>query len=170
MTSKELAIKYSVDLNELDSFIMNSNFKFMKTMLGGIKLLDDPDEIYTAFTEFKEAEREHAIENGETDAFNTQDLQSIIISTTPVLPGYTIQKYCGMVSNTLIFTYLPKTVSDTLPSIIKEAEYNLKKEAIKVNANAVIGVSFSVYSFDDDKVANITNLTLCGTAVYIEKQ
>ena len=169
MTSKEMAIKYSVDINELESFIMSSDYKFMKTMFGGFTILDDPDVIYSAFAEYKKNERERAIKAEDKEAINKQDLQSVIISTTPMLTGFTIHHYCGIISNTQIFTYMPRTVAETIPSILKEAEYNLKKEAIKVNANAVIGVSFNVYNFDRNNVTNISNLTLCGTAVYVEK-
>ena len=174
MNTKEIAKKYSINQRDLDAFVLTSNFKYKSTLFNGIEVSEDPDVVYDAYiknseTDKNETPKELAQEEGkeidmrlESEKKVENNLDSIIITSTPMLSGYKVLEYCGIVS--VVLNGIGFEANKVLPPLIKKAEENLKAEASSLGANAVIGITFSPFM----QGASI-HLNVYGTAVKVEK-
>lgn len=172
MNTKEIAKKYSINQRDLDAFVLTSNFKFKSTLFNGIEVSEDPDIVYDAFIKNSETDKnEFPKEQEEVKEIDMKlesekkienNLDSIIITSTPMLSDYKVLEYCGIVS--VVLNGIGFDAVKVLPPLIKKAEEKLKAEASSLGANAVIGITFSPL----EQGASI-ELIAYGTAAKIEK-
>ena len=173
MNTKEIAKKYSINQRDLDAFVLTSNLKFKSTLFNGIEVLEDPDVVYDAYIKNsktdkievpKEQEEVKEIDmKPESEKKFKNNLDSIIITSTPTLSGYKVLEYCGIVS--VVLNGIGFDAVRALPKKKKKAEENLKAEASSLGANAVIGIKFSPLM----QGASI-DLTAYGTAAKVERE
>lgn len=95
-------------------------------------------------------------------------MEKIVITTTPTIEGHRIKKYFGIVCgrkfvNEITITTDLKKCHDESRSAVNNAEQQLKDEAIRLGANAVVGVTVQFA-----KARNATLIVMTGTAALIE--
>ena len=199
MNIREIANKYELDQNKLASFVLNSDLHYKSTMFNGIEVMDDIDLVLKGYREYiaqKEAEQnakriaeeeelrkktEEAARRMQVVAARNEAIRSTIITTTPVLTGYKIVKYCGIVSaesniGTGFFSEISMAAADSwgsesgmfnskLSKAKEDAENKLIIKAVDKGANAVIGVDFDILTLSNNAIVVSAN----GTAVKVEK-
>ena len=112
----------------------------------------------------------------------------IILSTTPTLEGYYIEKYIDVISEELVFktnilSMLKNSVvdffqanalsgkeltgsSDTLKKAREFAKRKLVKSAVDLGANAIVGMDYESSVFD----SSFAKVSINGTAVFCRKR
>lgn len=86
----------------------------------------------------------------------SSDFQNMIVSSTPTLEGYVIKRYCGFV------------LSGGMDCTFAAANIDLKQQAMRKGANAIVGVSLCFQDLSTGFSAT-GHPWLSGTAVEIEK-
>lgn len=177
MNTKEFSIKYSVSQFDLESFIVKTDLKYKKTMFSGIEILDDPEVVLKAYKEYskeKEEDKRNKESNTnekelskqkmhESQKVLEQQINQVIITTTPTLSDYKVIKYSGLVSATGHVTGF-NTDTD-IPPLISKVEQKLKEAAFSKGCNAVIGASFSTIMS-----GALVTVTAYGTAIKAHKE
>ena len=98
----------------------------------------------------------------------------MILTTTNLIEGHTIQDYLGIVTG--VHVSMPKTTltfsmskyynsyADKVNEVKEAAFQKLKDNAVKLNANAVVGISIDVESND---TTGVIMISVTGTAVNV---
>jgi uncharacterized protein YbjQ (UPF0145 family) len=116
----------------------------------------------------------------EQQAAEAAAIERIIITTTPVIDGRTIDRYCGIISAEVVlgtgfFSELNAGIADTFgirsgsfQNKLRNAKNNaireLKIQAVKEHADAVIGVDFEYATLSE----NLLMIVAVGTAVTLD--
>ena len=101
-------------------------------------------------------------------------LEDIILATTPTLENYTIHSYLQVVTaNTLIeeeeLILSPTESSMELNDLYGELANELRSQAYKCEANAIVGIHYQIIPFAPEKGApkNLYKITCTGNAVWV---
>lgn len=100
----------------------------------------------------------------------------MILTTTDSIEGYSIIDYLGIVSGTSVnaqkikmtfnmqkyYSGISESISDVRASALEE----IKKNAIQLNANAVVGIKIEL----EISASNFVIVAISGTAVFVVKK
>ena len=196
MKTKDIAIKYGIDREEFENYLLLSGYTL--SGLFGISVRDDEvDKILGDYRQYKlslEEKRLRLIE--EKDRKNREEiekktaLKNMLITSGFSFDGYTIVKYSGYISGDDAisvdrgFTFfggegnVKDKLMESLVLIRRNALAELKEAAYALGCNAVIGVDYDYITLDP-QTANVTGhtvyqpygfgVTANGNAVIIEK-
>ena len=99
----------------------------------------------------------------------------MILTTTNSIENHTIQDYLGIVTGVNVsmpkttFTFSMKkyyaSYADKVNEVKEAAFQNLKDNAVKLNANAIVGISIDVESND---TTGVMMVSITGTAVKVD--
>jgi len=99
----------------------------------------------------------------------------MILTTTNSIEGYTIKNYLGIVTG--VNASMPKTTisfnmkkyydlyEENINKVKEEAFQKLKNNAVKLGANAVVGIQLDIENLP---TSNIIIISITGTAVKVE--
>ena len=100
----------------------------------------------------------------------------MILTTTNSIDGFTIAEYKGIVSGTAVNVQKMKMtfnlqkyyaeISESISEVKEKAFQELKDNANKLNANAVVGINVDI----ELTTSNYVTVTITGTAVSIIKK
>ena len=94
--------------------------------------------------------------------------EDIIVSTTPQLEGYAVERYIGVVSGDVVFSASFTRVEQNFARDRAMAVHSMVRKAREIGANAVIGLSFSCGSFHRQGTKKeLCSISAYGTAVKI---
>ncbi|MGB1308064.1 MAG: YbjQ family protein [Oceanihabitans sp.] len=98
----------------------------------------------------------------------------MILTTTNTIEGHKVHDYLGIVTGVAVntkkasFSFNMKKYYDAMESSVEEVKeaafQNLKKNAIAVNANAVIGIKIDLETFPN---TGLIMISITGTAVKV---
>lgn len=136
----------------------------------------------TKIQKMKEIEEQQLFEKSR----HIEKINNILLTTSPYIEGYRIVKHCGLVFGDTVFklsftnrisasiddfsdtlSFGDKELSGSTRLLVKAREYAIKKmkeEAVKKEANAIIGIDS-----DGTFGSGVNHVTISGTAVIIEK-
>lgn len=146
-------------------------FKLIDIEVGTLGLSLAPIEIIENFNSrlYEDIENNKKHRKQEIELNNA--INSVLISTTSNLEGYKVIEHID-----LIATAMPKNRKDTSNAINQAIVFNLKKEAYRRGANAIIGAAFNFPSYVSGggsgghcSVSSYLSYHLSGTAVIVEK-
>jgi len=171
----------------LDVYQVSDTYSLMKTL----GVYRDGSEFIYARTKYKNMEdalnQSHHEKTGGNDAFESLEerLNSILLTTAPSVDGYNIVNTIDIISyecamGMSIFSDIFTSASDIIggrsgklqETLLKAKEICLKgirKQALNLKSNAVIGVGLN-YSEFSGKGKSMLFVVATGTAVQIEKQ
>jgi uncharacterized protein YbjQ (UPF0145 family) len=92
----------------------------------------------------------------------------IIVSTTPQLEGYRIERYIGVVYGDAVFDAAFTKIEAHVARDRAVAVHNMVREAREIGANAVVGLSFNCGSFQRQGCKReMCTISAYGTAVKV---
>jgi len=95
--------------------------------------------------------------------------EDIIVSTTPQLEGYAVERYIGVVSGDVVFNASFTRVEQNFARDRAMAVHGMVRKAREIGANAVIGLSFNCGSFHRQGTKKeLCSISAYGTAVKIK--
>ena len=83
MNSKRIAEEYHIDINELESFILRSDYKYSRIMFNGLDVEEDPEKVYKDFQEYKKAEKKKEKEKNTKTKLTPQDYDCVYHTDDP---------------------------------------------------------------------------------------
>lgn len=86
----------------------------------------------------------------------------MIVSTTPHLQGYKVERYIGVVSGDVVFDPTFTRLEQNFSRDRATAVHHMVRKAREIGANAVIGLSFNCGSFQRQG----TNKAVCSISAY----
>ena len=97
--------------------------------------------------------------------------RDIIVSTTPQLEGFSVERYIGVVSGDVVFDASFTGLEQHFARDRAIAVHNMVRKAREIGANAVIGLSFNCGSFQRQGTKKeVCSISAYGTAVKIKMQ
>ncbi|MGD9332875.1 MAG: heavy metal-binding domain-containing protein [Desulfobacterales bacterium] len=97
--------------------------------------------------------------------------RDIIVSTTPQLEGFAVERYFGVVSGDVIFDASFTRLEQNFARDRAMAVHSMVRKARHIGANAVIGLSFNCGSFQrQGSKKEVCSISAYGTAVKIKSQ
>lgn len=95
----------------------------------------------------------------------------LIVSTTPQLEGYTVERYIGVVSGDVVFDATYTRLEQNFARDRAMAVHSMVRKAREIGANAVIGLSFNCGSFQRQGTKKgVCSISAYGTAVSVKTQ
>jgi len=95
----------------------------------------------------------------------------LIVSTTPQLEGYAVERYIGVVSGDVVFDATYTRLEQNFARDRAMAVHSMVRKAREIGANAVIGLSFNCGSFQRQGTKKeVCSISAYGTAVKIRIQ
>lgn len=90
------------------------------------------------------------------------ETSDLIVSTTPILEGYRVDRYLGVVSGDVVFDPTFTRLEQNFSRDRAAAVHHMVRKAREIGANAVIGLSFNCGSFHRQG----TNKAVCSISAY----
>ena len=95
--------------------------------------------------------------------------RDIIVSTTPQLEGFAVERYFGVVSGDVVFDATFTRLEQNFARDRAMAVHSMVRKARDIGANAVIGLSFNCGSFHrQGSKKEVCSISAYGTAVKIK--
>jgi uncharacterized protein YbjQ (UPF0145 family) len=95
--------------------------------------------------------------------------RDIIVSTTPHLEGFAIERYIGVVSGDVVFDPTFTRLEQNFVRDRAVAVHHMVRKAREIGANAVVGMSFNCGSFQRQGTKKaVCSISAYGTAVRIK--
>ena len=95
----------------------------------------------------------------------------LIVSTTPQLEGYAVERYIGAVSGDVVFDATLTRLEQKFARDRAMAVHSMVRKARAIGANAVVGLSFNCGSFQRQGTKKeVCSISAYGTAVKIKSQ
>ena len=192
MKTKEIANKYSIDVDDFDSFLSRNKLDYKEGFSS--RIVDDSKVLeYVLMYKAEQKQKEedaNAAKQAEID--KQKAISQILISSGFNFDGYRIVKYSGYISGDDVIqiakeksfwigrnlTDVGEALSKSLVKIRRQALAELKEAAYDLGCNAVIGVDFDYITLDPQvhngqftqDLPYVFCVTANGNAVVIEKE
>ena len=96
---------------------------------------------------------------------------NLMVSTTPQLEGYRIERYIGVVFGDAVFDAAYSKIEAHFARDRAVAVHSMARKAREIGANAVVGLSFNCGSFQrQGSKRGICTISAYGTAVKVRNQ
>ena len=97
--------------------------------------------------------------------------RDILVSTTPQLEGFSVERYIGVVSGDVVFDATFTRLEQNFARDRAMAVHSMVRKARAIGANAVIGLSFNCGSFQRQGTKKeVCSISAYGTAVKIKSR
>ncbi|QUA51834.1 heavy metal-binding domain-containing protein [Aristaeella lactis] len=191
MKTKDIALQYSIDKNEFESFLRKNNLSFREGFSSYIVDDSKVEKYVSLFSEYIEKQKSDAIAAKQAEIDKQRAISQILISSGFNFDGYRIVKYSGYISGDDA-TQIPRAqwfdegrhgedLTNALVKIRRQALKELKEAAYELGCNAVIGVDFDYITLEPERSSALNRqitvyepfvicVTANGNAVIIEKE